>query len=116
MKSIRLLKKRLVEDEVAFTDNLAEAMYLLPDGSMIDGEFDMGMRGQDHRLIFCGVDYGDYYQSSNPAETHWGRLHREYKVVRLVPESNTALIKGRQRLTPEQENILNRSNYELERY
>jgi hypothetical protein len=116
MKSIRLLKKRLIADEVQFTTNINEAMYLLPDGSMIDGEFDGGMRGQDHRMIFCGVDYGDYYTSSNTNKSHWERLHKEYKVVRLVPESNTALIKGRQQLTDVQKQILNETNYQIEKY
>jgi hypothetical protein len=91
-------------------------MYLLPDGSMIDGEFDGGMRGQDHRVIFAAVEnYPDYYEVSNPGEL-WDRLHKEYKVVRLVPESMTALIKNRQRLTDEQKQILAGSGYELEKY
>lgn len=116
MKSLKLFKKRLLENDVMFTDNIDTAMYLLPDGSMIDGEFDFGMRGQDHRIIFGGVEYGDYYLSSNTNKTHWTRLHREYKVIRLVPESNIALIKNRQRLTDEQKEILKGTNYEIEIY
>lgn len=116
MKSLRLFKKRLQEAEVGFTDSLDTAMFLLPDGSMIDGEFDLGMRGQDHRIIFAGVNnYPDYYEVSNPASL-WDRLHKEYKVVRLVPESDIALIKSRQKLTDEQKRILSRSNYEIEKY
>jgi hypothetical protein len=116
MKSLRLFKKRLLEGELTFTDSIHQAMYLLPDGSMIDGEFDGGMRGQDHRVIFVGVNYEDYYMSSNTNETHWKRLHREYKVIRLVPESNIALIKGRQTLTAEQIEVLNQTDYVIERY
>jgi hypothetical protein len=116
MKSLRLLKKRLEESGVALTEEVNEAMFLLPDGSMIDGIFDYGMRSEDHRSIFCGVEYGDYYMSSNPMRTHWDRIHREYKVVRLVPESSTALVKKYQRLTPEQEDILSQTSYEIEKY
>jgi hypothetical protein len=115
MKSLRLFKKRAIEAEINFTDSLSTAMYLLPDGSMIDGEFNYGSRGQDHRVIFAAVDYPDYYQVSNPSEL-WTRLHKEYKLIRLVPESNIALIKPRQRLTPEQTAILADSTYEIERY
>lgn len=115
MKSLRLFKKRATEAEIQFTDSLSTAMYLLPDGSMIDGEFDCGMRGQDHRLIFGAVNYPNYYEVSNPSEL-WDRIHKEYKVVRLVPESNTALIKGHQRLTDTQKEILANSSYVIEKY
>ena len=115
MKSLRLFKKRAIEGGLVIHDNLSQAMYLLPDGSMIDGEFDYGMRGQDHRAIFVAVDYPDYYEVSNPMEL-WNRLHKEYKVIRLVPESMTALIKSRQRLTIEQTHALQNSGYEIETY
>jgi hypothetical protein len=116
MKSLRLLKKRLQEDEIQFTDHIENAMYLLPDGTMIDGCFYDGLRSEDHRAIFCGVNYGDYYISSNTNETHWKRLHKEYKVVRLVPETKIALIKNRQRLTDIQKEILNNSFYKNKLY
>lgn len=116
MKSLRLFKKRAIESGIQLTDHLSTAMYLLPDGSMIDGEFDGPYRGQDHRAIFAAVDnYPDYYEVSNPGEL-WDRLHKEYKLVRLVPESNTALIKNHQRLTEEQKQILANSSYEIEKY
>jgi hypothetical protein len=115
MKSLRLFKKRAIEGGLVVHNDLSQAMYLLPDGSMIDGEFDYGSRGQDHRAVFVAVDYPDYYEVSNTMEL-WDRLHKEYRLVRLVPESMTALIKGRQRLTPEQMNILAHSGYEIEKY
>ena len=115
MKSLRLFKKRAIEGGLEVHDDLSRAMYLLPDGSMIDGEFDGGMRGQDHRAIFVAVDYPDYYTVSNTMEL-WDRLHKEYRLVRLVPESNTALIKGRQQLTDIQKAVLNQSSYEIEKY
>lgn len=116
MKSLRLFKKRLLEGELKFTDDIYQAMYLLPDGSMIDGEFDGIYRGQDHRVIFVGVNYGDYYMSGNTNETHWKRIHREYKIIRLVPESNIALIKDRQKLTSEQIEALSHTDYIVDCY
>jgi hypothetical protein len=54
--------------------------------------------------------------SSNTNKSHWERLHKEYKVVRLVPESNIALIKKHQRLTDIQKEILCSTSYEVELY
>lgn len=118
MKSINKLVKNLLDPEYGYslTDNIETAIYLLPDGQMIDGNFMDGMRNEDHRMIFTAVDYGDYYESRNPGETHWDRLHREYRVARLVPESDIALVRSRQRLTEQQQNILNQSSYTIERY
>ena len=46
----------------------------------------------------------------------WEQLHRNYKVVRLVPECEIAMIKGRQRLTEEQREALESIGFEIERY
>ena len=116
MRSIDRLIKRLAEYDVQTTDRIAEAMYLLPDGRMISGNFDHGMRGDDHRAIFAGVDYGDMYESNDPGRTHWDRLHREYRVARLVPEARYALIRKGQRLTEIQDRMLTRAGYRVERY
>jgi hypothetical protein len=116
MKSTNRLVSNLMNEGINTTSNIGEAIYLLADGQMIDGQCDMGMRSEDHRCIFAGTDYGDYYESSNTAKTHWDRIHKEYRVVRLCPESNVALVKGRQRLTDTQKQILAATDYELERY
>ena len=112
MKSIRLLKKRLLEAGVKFTNNVAEAIYLLPDGTMIDGEFDYGMRGQDHRIIEAGIEGLDRYDG----DKFWDVVHKDYNLVRLVPETGYALIRKCQRLTEKQKYILAQTNYEVEYY
>ncbi|WJJ55389.1 hypothetical protein QB910_000145 [Dabrowskivirus KKP3916] len=61
MFSTDKLVANLQKCDVQLTDNPYEALYILDDGSMIWGEYYCGVRGQDHRVIFCGVDYGDYY-------------------------------------------------------
>lgn len=109
-KSTNKLVKNLLEAEVQLTEDINTAMYILDDGQMIDGEFDFGIRGQDHRIIEAGIDYDRY------AKDFWTRLHREYRVVRLVPETNVALVKGRQRLTEAQKALLANTNYEIEVY
>lgn len=110
MKSTNRLVKKLMEAEVQLTESVDTALYILADGRMIDGEYDCGMRGQDHRVIECALDYNRY------DEDFWSRLHKEYRVVRLVPETGFALLKGRQKLTPEQQAILSNTSYEIERY
>lgn len=112
MKSVRLLKKRLEEAEVLFTDSIHNALWLLPDGSMLDGEFDGGMRGQDHRIIESGIEKYDRYDG----DLFWNEIHKNYRCVRLCPESNVALIKQRQKLTDVQKTILSNTSYEIECY
>lgn len=112
MKSVRLLKKRLQEAEIQFTDSIHHALWLLPDGTMIDGEFDCGSRGQDHRIIESGIQGLDRYDG----EKFWNTVHKDYKCVRLVPECNTALIKKRQKLTDIQKVLLAQTNFEIEPY
>jgi len=110
MKSTKAMVKRFVEAGGYMTDSVSTAIYILADGQMIDGEFDGGCRGQDHRIIECAVD-GDRYDND-----FWDNLHKNYRVVRLVPETGYALLKGRQRLTEVQKEILSTTHYEIERY
>lgn len=111
MKSLRLFKKRLEEAEINFVDDISQALWLLPDGTLIDGEFDYGSRGQDHRILESGTKYNRY-----DGDKFWKELHYDYKCVRLVPEYGSALIKTRQKLTDIQETILSNSNFQVEKY
>jgi hypothetical protein len=112
MKSLRLLKKRLTDAEISFTDSIGNALWLLPDGSMIDGEFDCGSRGQDHRVIESGIKGLDRYDGAK----FWNSCHYDYKLVRLCPESDVALVAKRQKLTAEQKYILNQTSFQIEIY
>lgn len=110
MKATIELIKRLEEAEIAFTTNIDEAIYILEDGSLIDGVYDMGMRSEDHRCIEAGIDLNRY--DSNM----WEVLHDTYKVVRLVPETRYALIKQGQELNEIQIQLLSLTDYEIEEY
>lgn len=99
------------ENELLTTKDINQALWLLPYGIMIDGEFDFGMRGQDHRVIECIVPNMNRY-----SEGFWDYIHYELRGIRLCPESNTALIKEGQKLTNKQKQILKTTNYIIECY
>lgn len=105
------LVNAIIEEGYNMTDNLDEAIYILADGQMISGDFDCGVRGTDHRMIDCVAD-GDRYDG----EDFWNNVHNDFQLVRLVPETQIALIIEGQELTEEQEEILNNSSYEIEVY
>lgn len=113
MRSIDRLIKIITSEEYGYsmTDNINEAIYLLPDGQMISGDFYYGSRNTDHRMIEAAYTNKDRY-----TEGFWDSVHKDYRVVRLVPESRYALVRMRQRLTHIQESILNETDYIIERY
>jgi hypothetical protein len=113
MRSLDKMVKTLTSEDYGsrLTTNINEAIYILPDGRMLDGCFDYGCREHDHRII-----EGVYTDKNRYTEGFWDSVHKDYRLVRMVPESKIALIKGRQRLTDEQKQILSRSSYEIEKY
>lgn len=102
------LKNDLIADdeEDTFTNNIDEAIFILNDGSLINGEFYDGVRNLDHNSL----------KSRFEPETSWKQLHNTYNFVRLVPETKTALISGSQAVTENIKEMLNLSNYEIEVY
>lgn len=92
------------------TTNPNEAIYIFPNGEMIDGGFDCGSRGEDHRMIECLME-SDRYDNN-----FWDDVHSQLQVVRLVPETMFALISVDQELTNEQLSIINSTGYEIEVY
>lgn len=105
-------KELIEENELQTTDNINEALWLLKDGTMIDGEYDFGMRGQDHRIIECLLDDLDRYDG----EVFWNEVHKRFGAIRLVPETGYALIKQGQQLSAIQEEILSETDYQIEEY
>ena len=115
MRNIDALVKRyenLTEYENTVSDEFlgASSFYLLPNGQFLNCLSDYGIRSDDHRIIFGAtkIEYND-----------WNKLHRNYKLVRLIPESEIALVKRYQRLTEEQKRALEELKeygWEIERY
>lgn len=90
---------RTMFDTEEFTDNLNEAIFLFPDGSMIDGGFFDGIRSVDHNCL----------KSCFPDKT-WEQIHDETGVIRLIPETHDALISETQEVNALQFEILTYTN------
>lgn len=112
MNNATLLLSRLEENEILFTDSIHSALWLLHDGSMIDGGFDYGMRSEDHRIIENGIEGLDRYDG----DKFWNEVHLTCQAIRLCPEDNMALIRQGQQLTAIQKQILSDSNFNIEIY
>lgn len=110
---------RYVEEVMQhYTDDISTAEYLFPDGRMVSS-WEFGTRGDDHRAI---RNYFDVMENpsldildSHPKD-FWNLVHNGLGAVRLVPETQTALIAENQILTPEQQERLNHSSLKIEKY
>ena len=96
--------KEFMEDAV-ITEDINEAIFIMKDGTLIDGEFDCGIRGDDHNELL------DYFDSMT-----WEELHQQLNIVRLVPETKFALINKGQELSQAQQDLLNNSDYQVAEY
>ena len=117
MRNIDALVKRFenlteCEECASYEYQEARSFYLLPDGRFLNCQGTYTERWDDHNLIFGATRIQDRYR--NPKA--WEQLHRNYRVVRLVPECEIAMIKGRQRLTEEQREALESIGFKIERY
>lgn len=110
--------KAYVEDYgYEMTDNLDEALYILRDGSMISGGYDMGIRGEDHNMIVDLISEGvEKNKNSEGANNFWKALHQKTNLVRVVPETNSALIATGQQLTAPQRHVIDELGYKVEEY
>ena len=106
------LKLQLEDMGYALTDDMENAIYVLQDGSMVDGEFDCGYRGLDHNMISFAVPVN----RSQDYTGFWNYVHNQLGLLRVVPETGICLAGVDQELTEEQEEFVNYMGYDLERY
>lgn len=105
------IKAILEECDYKLTENPREAIYILRDGSMIDGEFFDGKRSVDHKMIECFMEDIAHYHND-----FWSRVHTDLGVVMTVPECRTYMIMEGQEITEQQNDILKELNYGCEVY
>ena len=90
------------DNEIKLTTNFSEAIFLDSKGQLLDGDFDYGSRGLDHNIL-------------RTKTITWLDLH-DGGLVRLVPETKTALISDNQTLSITQELLIKTNHYEIEAY
>lgn len=96
--------KEFMEDAVT-TEDINQAIFIMNDGTLIDGEFDCGIRGNDHNELLS------YFEGLD-----WEELHNQLNIVRLVPETKIALIGKGQKLNQLQQDLLTNSSYQVAEY
>jgi hypothetical protein len=102
----------LLKEGYNLTESALEAIYILPDGKMIDGYFDCGIRGEEHRMISHWVPFDRFKENV----AFWNYVKYELQLVMLIPETMTALIGERQEMTEEQSDIVKNYKYKLDQY
>lgn len=105
-----LIIRELEFNGYSLTDNPYEAIYVMRNGNLISGDFDMGIRGTDHRMVECLVNTNRY------KDDLWDVVHNNLGLVRLVPETKIALINEKQELTQVQKSFINDYDFEIEVY
>ena len=95
------LKEQCQSEGIAFTTAPTEAIYILEDGTMIDGVFNEGERSEDHRIMELISSFNRY-----DGNRFWLDLFIGKDLVMLVPETKTILIVKQQILTPKQVEIM----------
>jgi hypothetical protein len=109
--SVQEFKSLIVENGYKITDNIHEGIYILEDGSLIDGEFDpYAGRCEDHRMMESFTDKERY------DDDFWDHITREFNVVMVVPETEFILLKPWQNVTPEQQRVMDALGYEVDHY
>ena len=98
---------RFIDDGLELTSNPKNAIYVLRDGRMIRGVY-QGVRSEDHRCAECIFDDVDRYDPH-----FWDKLLEATEMVILHPETEKAVIGKGQRLTWEQQEIVEQLGYDV---
>lgn len=113
-----ILDKYVEEVAQRYTEDIETAEYLFPDGRLVSS-WDYGMRGDDHRAIrnyFDVMGRPELDILNDHPKDFWNLVHNGIGAVRLVPETQTALLLEGQTLTTIQREILQRSSLKTEVY
>lgn len=99
------------DNDMTTTKNIEEAIFILPNGQLISGEFDCGIRGLDHHVIEVLFDDLD-----RDNDTFWNDIVERTNIIQYVPETEIALIKEGQHITKEQQAMINQYQLQTEIY
>ena len=113
-----ILDKYVEEVAQRYTEDIETAEYLFPDGRLVSS-WDYGTRGDDHRAIrnyFDVMGRPELDILNDQPKDFWNLVHNGIGAVRLVPETQTALLLEGQALTTIQREILQSSSLKTEVY
>lgn len=116
--STGILDKYVEEVAQHYTEDIETAEYLFPDGRLVSS-WNYGMRGDDHRAIrnyFDVMGRPELDILNDHPKDFWNLVHNGIGAVRLVPETQTALLLEGQALTTIQREILQSSSLKTEVY
>lgn len=117
MITTEAIKNYAINDcDLTLTDNLDESLYLLANGEMVSGCDRYGERSEDHRCMLDLILNGQNYYTLKDTTKAWKKLHHETNLVRICPETKIALIATNQTLAASQKDVLNKFNYQVEKY
>lgn len=103
------IERRILDEGFSFTNNPMNAIFVLRNGKLVDGDIHERVRGEDHRMIECLFDDIDRYTPN-----FWSFVHERTGVVQLVPETEIALKMEGQSLTERQQRTIESCGYRLE--
>ena len=102
----KLTNKQIIKmfetEGIETTDNLKEAIYILPDGTLISGMFYDGSRTEDHRIIEILFNDINRYTPN-----FWHIAHERTGMIQHVPETSYILKTVGQEVTTEQQTYFN---------
>ena len=96
------LKEICITEGIELTQLPDHAIYILPDGSLIDGCFYDNERSEDHRLAESLSEFDRY-----DGNRFWLDLFNNLNMIMLVPETKTILITKQQTITLAQTEQMN---------
>ena len=96
MKKLR--KDNLIEEGYEPGQLITESVYILVDGTLWDGGFDMGSRGVEHREVEAFTELDRY-----DGKKFWEEVMVEKGLVMVVPEWKEVLIHPDHTPTEEQD-------------
>lgn len=99
----------LNEYDVGTTDSIEETIYILTNGQLISGMFEYGSRTEDHRILEVLFSDTDRYDKD-----FWNKVVERTGVVQYVPETRIILLKGNQKPSETQQQIIDKYNLTIE--
>jgi len=93
-----LTKETVIQEGYKITRNHRHAIYILPCGSMIDGDFYDGSRCEDHRMAEAFSEYDRY-----DGEKFWIDVTVNMGLIIVEPETKVILIHPEHKPTEQQQ-------------